>query len=241
MRRLFFCSAVLALASLAHAQAPQQPNLQNLPASTVQLPTFSVFNVTTTVSVPDRGSISLGGNGGGVDATVNRSPIRNRSTSSSRTASGMSVHATIIDHSELDRAVLASAAAKRGEVPVDGGVARAPSTGDGRGAAGGVAVGREANHGSAVASIREPAPDSVAALRERASSAADLETQELAGYFAKGKQAEAEGKPAVARIFYDMVARRDRGQLKQQAMTPLAALQPEGRPNKAVVPARANP
>jgi hypothetical protein len=220
MRRFIFftfCSALttsFVLTTLAHAQAPQQPPLQNLPASTVQLPTFSIFNVTTTVSVPDRGSISLaGGVDRGVDATVNRSPIRSRTTSSSRAASGMSVHATIIDHSELDRAVLAAAAAKRG----------ADSTAVAVG--GGVAVGREANHGLS-ATIREPSPDSVAAIRERAASAADLESQELAGYFAKGRQAESEGKPVVARIFYDMVARRDRGPLKQQALTRLAALPP---------------
>jgi hypothetical protein len=209
MRQLFICSALLALASLAHAQAPQQPPLQNLPATTIQLPTFSVFNVTTTVSVPDRGSISLGGNDRGVDATVSRGPIRNRSTSSSRTASGMSVHATIIDHSELDRAVLASAAAKRG-AESDSALAKADSL----------------SHAVARTGASSAPPDSVAAIRQRAASAADLEAQELAGYFAKGRQAEADGKPAVARIFYDMVARRDRGPLKQQALTRLAALAP---------------
>lgn len=204
MRHLISCSTLLALASLAHAQAPpQQQPLANLPATTVQLPTFSVFNVTTTVSVPDRGGISLGGVDRGVDATVSRGPIRNRASSGSRTASGMSVHATIIDHSELDRAVLASAAAKRGTE-----FAKADSLSRG--------VGR--------AESASAPPDSVAAIRERAASAAELETQELAGYFAKGQQAETEGKPAVARIFYDMVARRDRGQLKQQALARLAAL-----------------
>src|SRR5581483_12376819 len=115
--RLLSCLLCLALAGLAHAQAPQQPPLQNLPASTVQLPTFSVFNVTTTVSVPDRGGISLGGVDRGVDATVRRGPIPSRSTSGARAASGMTVHATIIDPAEMDRAVLAAAAAKRGESP----------------------------------------------------------------------------------------------------------------------------
>src|SRR5262245_25650892 len=203
MRHLLYASIVLALASLAHAQNPPQQPLANAPATTVQLPTFSVFNVTTTVSVPDRGGISLGGVDRGVDATISRGPIRNRGSAGSRTASGMSVHATIIDHSELDRAVLAAAAAKRGAE-----FAKADSL----------------SRGVARADSASAPPDSVAAIRERAASAADLETQELAGYFAKGQQAESEGKPAVARIFYDMVARRDRGQLKQQALTRLAAL-----------------
>jgi hypothetical protein len=207
MRHLLSATIVFALTELVYAQAPQPPQqpLANLPATTVQLPTFSVFNVTTTVSVPDRGGISLGGVDRGVDATISRGPIRNRSSTGSRTASSMSVHATIIDNSELDRAVLAAAAAKRGES-----VDFAKSD----------ALSRTVTRASAASA----APDSVAAIRERAASAADLENQELAGYFAKGQQAETEGKPAVARIFYDMVARRDRGQLKQQALTRLAAL-----------------
>ena len=47
MRRLATTAILLGYASVAYGQAQQQP----LPASTVQLPTFSVFNVTTTVSV----------------------------------------------------------------------------------------------------------------------------------------------------------------------------------------------
>jgi hypothetical protein len=210
MRRFALTAIVLSWASLVHAQAPPQQPLQNLPATTVQLPTFSVFNVTTTVSVPDRGGISLAGVDRGVDATINRGPIRNRSTSSSRTASGMSVHATIIDPAEMDRDVLAAAAAKRGAA--DPAFAKADT------------LSRSVAHGG-----DSSPPDSLAAIRERNASAAELETQELAGYFAKGREAEAEGKAAVARIFYQMVARRDPGPLKQQALGRLAALQPEGR------------
>src|SRR5205085_7321625 len=96
---LMSCPATGAL-----AQGPQV-------ASTVQLPTFSSFNVTTTVSVPDRGGMYLGGVDRGVDSTVNRGigPLRNRGIGSSRTTSNVSVSATIIDNAELDRAVLAEA------------------------------------------------------------------------------------------------------------------------------------
>jgi hypothetical protein len=206
MRYFLSAIAIIALTTLAQAQAPQQPPLANLPATTVQLPTFSVFNVTTTVSVPDRGSISLGGVDRGVDATVSRGPIRNRGIGSSRTASGMSVHATIIDHSELDRAVLAAAAAKRGESP-DSAFAKA-----------------DVLSRSVARASDSPLPDSVAAIRARTASAADLESTELAGYLAKGRQAEAENKPTVAKVFYQMVARRDHGQLGQQALSRLSAL-----------------
>ncbi|MGI9430219.1 MAG: hypothetical protein ACR2NM_16275 [Bythopirellula sp.] len=85
---------------------------------TVQLPTFHVTGVATTVIVPDRGSVYLGG--------VNRSSLgqrrfgtpllgpTNRSFSRSSAAGGISIHATIIDHDEIDRALLAEAARRRG-------------------------------------------------------------------------------------------------------------------------------
>src|SRR6476660_9985833 len=99
------CSACLAQAQVGQPQVP----------TTVQLPTFSVFTVQTTVSVPDSGGAYLGGIGRGADSSVSRSPLRNRALGSSRVASGVSVSATIIDHEEIDRAILAAAAARRGE------------------------------------------------------------------------------------------------------------------------------
>jgi hypothetical protein len=53
---------------------------------------------------------------------------------------------------------------------------------------------------------------------------ADERASEAATYFAQAQQAEADGKPAVARIYYQMVVRRDAGKLKQQAEGRLAAL-----------------
>jgi hypothetical protein len=116
----------------------------------------------------------------------------------------MSIGATVIDHAEMDRAVLAEAAARRG----DAAVVRSETLSRGVGSSG----------------SRNSPTESVAVLRARATTAAELEAAELTGYLAKGKQAEADGKTAVARIFYDMVARRDKGQLKQQAQVRLAAL-----------------
>src|SRR5262245_57718859 len=110
-------ATVMAGASSAGAQAPPQAPQPQV-ATTVQLPTVSVFTVQTTVSVPDRGSASLAGNGSGGDMSVNRAPIRNRALASSRAASGVSVSATIHDRDEADRALLAEAAAKRG-APLD--------------------------------------------------------------------------------------------------------------------------
>src|SRR6266550_789068 len=110
---------ILGGVSLAQAQGqqPQQPIGPALPATTVQLPTFSFFTVQTTVSVPDGGGMSLGGINRAADGTVTRgmAPL-NRGIGSTRGASGVSVHATIIDRDEMDKAVLAEAAAKRGEI-----------------------------------------------------------------------------------------------------------------------------
>jgi len=89
----------------------------------VQLPTFNQFGVSTTVVVPDRGSMYLGG--------INRSSLGrssfgqghfspgllgfgNRGFGRTSSASGLSVSATIIDHNEIDRALLAEAARRRG-------------------------------------------------------------------------------------------------------------------------------
>ena len=78
----------------SHAQ------LQNV---TVQLPTYHYFGVSTTVSVPDRGGLYMGG--------VNRSRWGRRGRATS--AGGMSINATIIDHDAMDRALLAEAARRR--------------------------------------------------------------------------------------------------------------------------------
>jgi hypothetical protein len=205
----FLATALLAIdGSLAWAQGqpPQQPIGPALPATTVQLPTFSFFTVQTTVSVPDGGGISLGGIDRGVDSTVNRSSglTRNRGIGSSRTASGVSVSATIIDREEMDRAVLAEAAAKRG-VSIDGSGLKA-------------ALSKSMTRSDATAA------DSLAAIRERNAAKSEAKASELAGYMAKAQQAEADGKMGIAKIYYQMVARGDQGQLKQQAEARLAAL-----------------
>lgn len=203
-----FCGVISAVT----AQQPQVP-------TTVQLPTFSQFTVVTTVSVPDGGTAYLGGIGRGSDSNITRGigPLRNRGLSSSRGASGVSVSATIIDHEEIDRAILTEAAAKR--KPADTALAKAATISKS------VAV----EPGRALRTASPPTaalPGSVAAIREQNAIAADLEAAELAGYLAKGRQAEAENKPGVAKVYYQMVARRDKGRMKQQAVERLAVLSP---------------
>src|SRR5205823_5261630 len=112
----------------------------------------------------------------------------------------------IIDREEMDRAILAEAAARR-SVPIDSSPLKAAALSK-----------------SVARSEPSAAPDSLATIRERNAVKSEAKASELAGYFAKAQQAEADGKPAIAKIYYQMVARGDHGQLKQQAEARLALL-----------------
>ena len=79
-------------------------------AQTVQLPTFSYTTVNTTVSVPDRGGMYLGGVGyssiGSSEAGTPILPFKNRSSGRSTRATGMSVSAYIHDFEEMEQELL---------------------------------------------------------------------------------------------------------------------------------------
>jgi hypothetical protein len=204
---------ILGWASLARGQGQPQPQVPPGVPTTVQLPTFSFFTVQTTVSVPDSGGMSLGGINRATNGSTTRGfgPLQNRALSSTRGASGTSVHASIIDHHELDEAVLAEAAARRGAT-VDPVAAKAAALS--RNTAG------QASGG--------PAIQSLAAIREQNALAAAQQTREVAEYLAKAQQAEAEGKPGVAKIYYQIVLRKGAGVLQQQAQARLAAMNAGG-------------
>ncbi len=93
---------------------------------TVQLPTFHVFSVATTVVVPDRGSMYLGGvNRASFGSNTNGVPglgrlFANRGIGSEVSSSGAHVAATIMDLEEIDRAVLGEAADRRGVASASG-------------------------------------------------------------------------------------------------------------------------
>ena len=184
--------------------------------TTVQLPTFRFFTVQTTVSVPDSGAAYLGGIKRARDGRITRGigPLRNGAIGMERGAAGMHVKATIIDQQELDAAVLAEAASKRGGF--DPSLAKADALTRNVGQAG----------SSGQARSTEPPIESVAAIRARNAAAAAERQSEAEQYFVKAEQAEADGKPAVARIYYQMVARRNAGDLSALANSRLAAIAP---------------
>jgi hypothetical protein len=85
------------------------------PATTVQLPTFNFFTISTTVMVPDRGGTYLGGVGraGSASGQNGAFGLGNRSGGSTVGGSGMSVGVQIHDLAAMDKALLDEARAAR--------------------------------------------------------------------------------------------------------------------------------
>lgn len=74
------------------------------------------------------------------------------------------------------------------------------------------------------ASTAERGALSVAALKAQAAAAENAVDEELAEILEKAKGAEAAGKPNVARIYYQMAARRARGDQQREILTHLETL-----------------
>jgi hypothetical protein len=190
-------------------------------AQAVQLPSFHFFTVSTTVSVPDRGAAYLGGVRRGASGRVGRGvPFlskapglgrlgRNDALGASLSTGDVSVTATIIDHDELDEAVLSEARKRRGAAAaVD-------------------ATPREAAVASPVPSSAPVA--SVAELRRQNEVKDAAQQEEALALVAKGRQAEAAGKLNVAKIYYQMAARRADEALRRRIDQHLATLPQEPR------------
>jgi hypothetical protein len=170
----------------------------------VQLPTFSFFGTSTTVSVPDRGSVYLGGidrastglNEFGTPLLPFR-PFKNRSFGMERSAASTRVSVYVHDFQAMDELLLSQPTSRfpHGLQPGGSGFA----AGAGRVEAG------------------EPSPAvSVAELRAEHAREEDCRAEEAVAFFERGKKAESEGKANVARIYYQMAARRASDELKPQ-------------------------
>lgn len=173
----------------------------------VQLPTFNIFTVNTTVSVPDRGGALLGG--------VNRSsegrsefgvgpvpmPFRNQGIGSSKSATNMSVTATIHDLREMDQEILSRSNY----------VMRDPA---------------EALPMRQLAGAREAVgpPSSIAAIQQQKSLEKFAEQQDALASFEKGLKAEETGKHSIAKIHYQMALKRATGDLRAAIEERLAGM-----------------
>jgi len=191
----------------------------------VQLPTFSQFSIGTTVSVPDRGSTYLGGIKRSADGRstfgaplLPGRPFLNTAIGSERSASSMHVNVWIHDFEAMDRYLL--------DQPSRGGggglVTTAPIGGGDDSQAGGPVDWASAPKPSADGG--ESPLGSVAEERQRRARKQTQAASEAERFFERGQVAEAEGKSSVAKIYYQMAARRATGPLKGKLTAKLEAI-----------------
>jgi hypothetical protein len=194
---------------------------------TVQLPTFQFFTVNTTVSVPDRGGAFLGGVNRASYGTTSRSvpglgrlPVAgrlfgNRGIGNSISSSGVHATATIIDHREIDEAILSQAGGRGQPLSLGGDLdARARYLAQ-----------HVARNDAYAQPPRPPVRNrSVAAAGVQHQAASIDRQREASDFYRRAEQLEADGKSNVAVIYYRMAGRQATGELREQALSRLAAL-----------------
>jgi len=203
-------------------------------STTVQLPTYQSFAAGTTVSVPDRGSVYLGGvkraQSGMNEFGSPLSPFRNRAIGSQRSASGMSVSVYIHDFEALEEELLSRSGAsdqKLTTVRSPDGTTRAVVRSPDRATA--ATAGLKQRRGDPRAA---PLP-SVEEIRRQRLADQEARQAEAEDFFERGQAAEESGKRNVARMYYQMAAKRAAGTLKDQVVAKLDSLRREPTPKLA--------
>lgn len=210
---------------------------------TVQLPTFNYTTVQTTVSVPDGGTALLGGIGRASEGSVSRGvPVLGKIPGVSRLFSNrgigremglsqmtLSPRIIIQEEEELRQTGVSSELLSQLSAAPNG--IRPLAVAGGRPAEAAVTqkadfIARNiARHpAAAAAEAAGPAAPSVEQIRRQNELAKAQRASEAEDCFAKGQRAEAEGKAGVARIWYQMAARRAQGELQQEVAKRLALL-----------------
>lgn len=231
--RCTVASCVVALWVVGQAAAQQD--------ITVQLPTFNYTTVQTTVSVPDGGTALLGGIGRASEGSVSRGvPVlgkipgvsrlfNNRGIGREMGLSQMTLTPRIIiqEEEELRQTGVSSELLSHWSAAPNG--VRPSAVAGGRPADAAVAqkadfIARNIARHPAAAEEAAPPPPSVEQIRRQNELAKAQRASEAEGFFAKGQRAEAEGKAGVAKIWYQMAARRAQGELQQEVARRLAIL-----------------
>jgi hypothetical protein len=186
-----------------------------------------VFSVGTTVSVPDGGAAYLGGVTRGAWGSSSRGVpglsqvpglnrlFTNRGIGSSVSSSHAYATATVIDHAEIDRMLLAEAAARRGELEVAGEI-------ESRAAYLSAFVARNprALPAEPMVANKDVAPK----VASRVAAANAQHEAAMAEYMRRAESAEAAGRVGSARCCYDVLVRRGSDEQKRYAARRLAAL-----------------
>jgi hypothetical protein len=203
MRRLF----LIAVAAVAGVFGVAADRALAQPATTVQLPTFHYFSVNTTVLVPDRGATYLGGVNYSSAGRTSRGipglgrPFTNTAMGRSTVGGGMWVSAYIHDFEAMDAALLGQGDSFAGQT------VRRPTT-------------------TAVAATK-PDPSfaqSIAAIRAGAASEAQANQLEAEANLKRGHEKLKEGKPGVAKIYFQMAERGGTGKVKDDALAALKSM-----------------
>jgi hypothetical protein len=213
--------AIGALLAVLPAVAMAQARL-----GTVQLPTFNFFTVNTTVEVPDSGGGVLGGvgsaasgcNGQGIPGLGSR-PFTNVAGGSSRAGGSVSVTAEIHDLEAMDRKLLGEDFDR---------------TADATTAADALAVRRLPIMLRPIIGPKPQARAELAADSTGSSSIADIRRQqavedsaaqeEAQRLFEQAAELQSAGKSGVAKVYYQMVAHRATGDLKERAVAAIREL-----------------
>ncbi len=221
-----------ALTAVVIALAPAVASAQ-LRATSVQLPTFNYFATSTTVEVPDGGTAFLGGTSGSATGRSEHGlpglgflpGLGNRAIGSTSAASGMSVSATIHDFDAMDRQLLgedfdksaATDTSARAAALANLPVMLRPLSGRATAAA------HSAPQASPLA-VDAAGSGSVNEIRRQQAAEDEATQSEAATLFQQASDLQAQGKPGVAKIYYQMAARRATGNLKEEALAALRSL-----------------
>ena len=184
---------------------------QGVHAQVIQLPSYHVFGIGTSVLVPDQGSAVLGGVNRALSGQSSRGwPLPGSSTRSHvRGSRSAQVQVTILDHREWDAAVLAQAATPQ--------VATTATQIRARRISGQLAQTATAGPLESTAAL------SAAAERgaQRRQAAEDLAARQL---IARGDLCQQRGQSQTARIFYRTAWRQSQGAVRELARTRLEGL-----------------
>lgn len=209
------------------------------PPSTIQLPTFQSFSISTSVLVPDRGTMVLGGvDRSAYGSVTNGMPglshlpyagrlFQNRAIGREASSSTASVTAYIHDLAAMDEQVLAAAAASRAG-PNGAGPNKAEPVASWGAKAARLTRALESPGSAepakqAMLTTNAPSPTtarpvaSVVEIRRQAAVDAERREAESQDLIAQGLDAEREGKPQVAKLFYQMAIRRSNSAAKSSA------------------------
>lgn len=177
--------------------------------TTVQLPTYRTFQSNGAVLVPDQGGAYLGGvkraRSGRNEFGSPFRPFGNRSIGSDLSATGTSVSAHIHDFAameeELQRAATGSSRAVAG-------------SGDPR-----RALARDRRR-----AVGEAPPPSLEEIRRQRRLDEEARQAEARDFFARGQAAEESGKANVARVYYQIAAKRASGSFRDEVLARLDSL-----------------